>query len=1243
MNLLFSLKKKKLNYPFLALVGSCLYLSSCATQHPQFGKDIKVKEPMNLEGKKVQSIYLLGNAGYLDRPDNKKNLEILNHQLSKADSLSYLFFLGDNVYKTGIVVDSAQQNFQKSRQKLQIEIDLAKNFKGKTLFIPGNIDWKNGIKGILEQERIVNKALPNASFLPKSSCSIGKINVNDNVAIISIDSEWYLQNWDKQPNINENCYIKSREDFFEELENQLNNFQNKTTIIAMHHPLYSNGIHGGYFDIKKQLYPFGDDIKVPMPIVGSFLNLLRSTTGLSTQDVNNYKYRELASQISTIIENRNNVIVVSAHDNSLQYIQNNNVKQIISGAVSKRESAKAVRDNDFSYGDKGYAVLDLYDNGESKVNFYAFTENGVELLLSKQVTDKKNIALAKDYSDKVFSKQVNTSVYPKEITEKPKSYEFLFGKHYRDIYGKSIAVNTLNLNDYHGGLFPIRMTGGSQTKNLLLQDLHGEEYTMRSIKKSATQFIQQFAFKDKYIANEFEGSFSERFLMDFYTTNHPYYPLAVSGMMNSIQILHAKPNLYYVPKQTNLQDYNENFGDEMYMVEDHKIQNFKDSVLGLPQKIVSSDEMLSLITKGNKTSVDKNAYVRARLFDMLVGDWDRTENKWDWAAYRDGDKMIYKPISKETDQVFPRYDGLFFKIVLSSSPALKHMQDFKDDIKNVKWLNRKPYPLDLAILEASDLNLWKKEAKIIQNNLTENEIRKSFDLLPKEIKQEYDDVIIQNLMDRKSNLEKYAEEYNKVLRRLVILKGTDQDDVFIITRLPEGITNIKIYSSANQKLIFDQDFDKKETKEIRLYGLNGKDYFKVDGNPSQSILIRLIGGLDDDTYEVKRSSRIRIYDYANGSNISQSRFLTFRKFEDDYDINTYSFKQPEYNFLTTAPTVGYNPDDGLKLGFSPTYTVNGFDRNPYSQKHNLQLNYYFATGGFEAKYKGTFVKAIGKWNLDLNATYTSPAFSANFFGLGNTTANYQRRLGMDYNRIRLHSYSFGPSLIKSTNNIGSLDISALYSYKQIEENLNRIVGEPDQNINRDVFKGQNFGELGIKYIFKNYDNESLPKLGMTFFANGKYITNLSDFHRHFFFTEVNLGFTHKVSANGRLTIASMLKGKAVWGQNENIEFYQMASMGGDSDFRGYRPGRFSANKVFLQSSDLRFDAFGFKAIVPLRLGVFIGADYGRVWLDGENSNKWHTSTGGGIWLNGVQSVTASISYFKGEDPGRVVVGFNFGF
>ena len=68
-----------------------------------------------------------------------------------------------------------------------------------------------------------------------------------------------------------------------------------------------------------------------------------------------------------------------------------------------------------------------------------------------------------------------------------------------------------------------------------------------------------------------------------------------------------------------------------------------------------------------------------------------------------------------------------------------------------------------------------------------------------------------------------------------------------------------------------------------------------------------------------------------------------------------------------------------------------------------------------------------------------------------------------------------------------------------------------------------------------------------------------------------------------------------------------------------------------------------RTFVPLRLGVFVGYDYGRIWMKNETSDKWHNAVGGGIWVNGAKSITGTLSFFKGEDPGRIVFGLNFGF
>ncbi|WP_366512846.1 hypothetical protein [Kordia sp.] len=65
--------------------------------------------------------------------------------------------------------------------------------------------------------------------------------------------------------------------------------------------------------------------------------------------------------------------------------------------------------------------------------------------------------------------------------------------------------------------------------------------------------------------------------------------------------------------------------------------------------------------------------------------------------------------------------------------------------------------------------------------------------------------------------------------------------------------------------------------------------------------------------------------------------------------------------------------------------------------------------------------------------------------------------------------------------------------------------------------------------------------------------------------------------------------------------------------------------------------------MPLHIGIFGGFDYGRVWISGDNSDKWNTSLGGGIWANAVDMLSANISIFNSDDGLRFAFGIGFGF
>src|SRR3970282_448944 len=123
-----------------------------------------------------------------------------------------------------------------------------------------------------------------------------------------------------------------------------------------------------------------------------------------------------------------------------------------------------------------------------------------------------------------------------------------------------IAAKTATLDTLFGGLKPKRAGGGHQSKSLQLVDKNGKEYVMRAIKKSASRFLQAVAFKDQFVANEFEDTYAENFLFDFYTTSHPYTPFAVGNLAEKIGLAHTNPILYYIPKHKALKGFNADFG-----------------------------------------------------------------------------------------------------------------------------------------------------------------------------------------------------------------------------------------------------------------------------------------------------------------------------------------------------------------------------------------------------------------------------------------------------------------------------------------------------------------------------------------------------------------------------------------------------------------------------------------------------------------------------------------------------------
>lgn len=1199
-------------FSFLLTVHSCATFDKIQTTNSQVEKDLA-----------GTNIYLIGDGGKLENGQSSVALNALNEKIKSSKKEDVLLFLGDNIYPKGIPAP----NNEEAKKSLQAEIEVAHNFKGKVIFIPGNHDWYSGIDGLKEEEKIVEKALGKKSFSPQNGCPLEIIEVSKEIVIIIVDSEWYLTDWDKHPKINDNCEIKTRLKFFDEFKSLVNKNQGKTIVLAMHHPLETNGNHGGQ-------YAF-DVLKTP-------LNVIRRTSGASPADSNFPLYREFSNKITTILqEYRNDVIVVSGHDHNLQYLVHKNIPQIISGSGSKVNSVRHFKNdsNTYGYAGLGYSILNIQPK-KQEVLFFDVKNN---LIQSKTIREIKN---ENTFQSIDFPKEKNiaASIYTKNINKKSKAFNSFFGDHYRELYYKKYNFPVVNLDTLYGGLKPVKLGGGNQSVSLRLEDKDGKEYVMRRLRKSATQFIQVKAFQENYMKDRLVNTVAERFILDFYTTSYPFGALLNGGLSDIIGVYYTNPQLFYVPKQQAIGNYNDDLGDDLYLIEERVAKEFKQKTsFGNANDIVSTDEVIEKITKDEKYNINNQQYIKTRLFDMWLGDWDRHEDQYRWAAFNHQDGTItFAPIPRDRDQAFAKFDGILVGAATRLVPDLRLMQSFADNMRNVNNFNQIIYKVDKILINKSSLNEWMEQAKFLQQELTDEAIDKVISEFPNQLKDKNFEDIILHLKNRRKHIVEWAKTYYKTINKNVILQGTNKDDLFEIKRLEDGFTNVKITrikkTIDKNDVMFDKTFDPKITKEIWLYGLDDQDQYHVSGSTNSSIKVYLIGGQNKDSYNIENKKNIKVYDYKSKESVFTGENVN-KRLTDEYEPNNFDFHKYKHSLRQVLPTVGYNPDEGLTAGAVSIFTKYGYELNPFSQKHTVGAKYFSATSGYEISYKGEFAKIFGKSNLKIETRYTTPAFSQNFFGFGNETQNLEDALDIEYYRTRLEQFNAKLSLIRR-GRVGSLwNISIPFDYVKPNENDNRFV---EKLLMAQQLESKKFIGIETNYSFENKNNKTFSTLGLEFNVTAGWKTNLEQSNQNYAYISPALQIDYPIIKNDKLTLSTLWKGTVL--SNSSFEFYQAASIGGKDGLRGYRNERFSGKSSYYQNTDLRMNLFDFNAgILPAKFGVFSGFDYGRVWLDNDNSNKWHTAYGGGIYANAAGLFMFQTSYFASDDGGRFVFGLGFGF
>ena len=460
-----------------------------------------------------------------------------------------------------------------------------------------------------------------------------------------------------------------------------------------------------------------------------------------------------------------------------------------------------------------------------------------------------------------------------------------FGKHYRKLWATPVKLPVFRMQEAKGGLTPVSLGGGFQTTSLTLKNETGKQYVLRSLDKDPQKTLPKGLLK----------TFVVNVVRDQTSAANPFAPLVLPDLSKAAGIFYTSPELYYVTENdSTFGKFAPRINGKVMLLEekfDGK-QNLT-PMFGNATDLVDSEDMLLNRFKENDHQIDQSLFARSRLFDILIGDWDRHEGQWQWAVYKNDGQTLYKPVPKDRDQTFYRFEDGIITWLASNRLLLKKFQTFHEHFGYLPgWLFNARF-IDARALNEVTKAEWVRHAEEIKAALTDEVIEKAFREMPAPIYAKTGPVTIARLKSRRDKLPQAAAKIYKILAEDVTVAGTDEPELFKATRLPSGETKVEVFrkGSKDKEPYYSRTFHPDETEAITLHGLGGNDVFEVSGQARKAIRLNVYGGEGEDeltdTSRISGSNRsIKVYDTKRGIKMELTPEIK-KKLSKDVAIHAY--------------------------------------------------------------------------------------------------------------------------------------------------------------------------------------------------------------------------------------------------------------------------------------------------------------------------------------------------------------------
>jgi hypothetical protein len=160
----------------------------------------------------------------------------------------------------------------------------------------------------------------------------------------------------------------------------------------------------------------------------------------------------------------------------------------------------------------------------------------------------------------------------------------------------------------------------------------------------------------------------------------------------------------------------------------------------------------------------------------------------------------------------------------------------------------------------------------------------------------------------------------------------------------------------------------------------------------------------------------------------------------------------------------------------------------------------------------------------------------------------------------------------------------------------------------------NFDQVGAiaRFRFDTRDIPAAASRGVNLTLEGRVVPSALDVESAFGSVSGTVSTYLSAAIPTRPTLALRAGGEKIWG---DAPYFMAASIGSGETIRGFSRHRFLGEAAAFANAELRFRLFDFSFLLPGTLGAFGLTDSGRVFVDGEDSERWHSAAGGGIGLS----------------------------